>query len=85
MDDNGALAPLITSCLCNEGNGNSAQEGSGHGASPPLITPRSRNANKDSGSGADDNTSALLVLPQLCHDDSGSGVQEGSNNGALAS
>ncbi len=37
--NNGTLMPLVAPCLCNDGNGNSAQKGSGNGALTPLIPP----------------------------------------------
>ncbi len=85
MDNDGILAPLVTPCLCNDGDGNSAQEGSSNGTSTPSIAPCSCNDDDNGGGGADDGTLALLVVPCSSGNDRGSGVQEGSNDGALAS
>ncbi len=85
VDNNGALAPLVAPCLCNDGDDNSTQEGSGNGALTPLIAPCWCNYDGGGGGGsADDSASAFLVTPCLCGNDSGCGVQEGSNDGALA-
>ncbi len=86
MDNNGALAPSAVSCLCNDGDGNSAQEGSGYGALTSLIAPCSRDYDGSGGGGsADHSTSASLVVLCLCGDNSGCGMQDGSDDGALAS
>ncbi len=38
-DNDGASAPSVTPCLCNDGDGKRAQEGSRDGASTPSIAP----------------------------------------------
>ncbi len=83
MVNDGAMTLAVTPYLC-DGDGKSAQEGSGDGASTRSITPCSCANNNDSGSGADDGALTLLVVPCLCSGDSGSGVQEGRDNGTLA-
>ncbi len=83
VDDNGALALLVSPCLCN-GDCNNTWEGSGNGISTPFIAFCLRNDDEDNGGGADDGALASLVVPRLCSNDCSSSVQEGSNNSALA-
>jgi hypothetical protein len=85
-DDNGASAPSVAPCSCNDGNGNSTWEGNVDGASTLLIPAHLRNNDGGSGGGSADNGAvASLVVPCSCGDDSGGGVREGSNDGASSS